>query len=97
MSTGPSKSVATTVQHGSFGADRRLALVPVVRCLDWLNSQTVEMRDWACVLLLNPIGTPSDIKLEFLGLTSDATSPCATAGIPGGLNTKGPLVPTLVQ
>jgi hypothetical protein len=97
MSTGPSKSVATSVQLGSYGADRRLALVPVVRCLDWLNSQTVEMRDWACVLLLNPIGTPSDIKLEFLGLTSDATSPCATAGIPGGLNTKGPLVPTLVQ
>ena len=55
------------------------------------------MRDWACVLLLNPIGTPSDIKLEFLGLTSDPSSPCATAGIPGGLNTKGPLVPTLVQ
>jgi hypothetical protein len=97
LSTGPSKSTATSVQHGSYGADRRLAVVPVVRCLDWLNDQTVEMRDWACVLLLNPIGTPSDVKLEFLGLTSDASSPCATAGLPGGLNTKGPLVPTLVQ
>ncbi|HZN25820.1 MAG TPA: pilus assembly protein TadG-related protein [Burkholderiales bacterium] len=97
VSTGSGKSVATSVQHGSYGADRRLALVPVVRCLDWLSGQTIEMRDWACVLLLNPVSTPSDIKLEFLGLTSDPSSPCATAGIPGGLNTKGPLVPTLVQ
>ena len=97
LSIGANNQTATSGQHGSFGADRRLAIVPVVRCADWDSSQTVQMRDWACVLLLNPIGTPADVKIEYLGLTADANSPCATAGIPGGLNTAGPLVPTLVQ
>ena len=97
LSIGANYAGASSAQHGTFGADRRLAIVPIVRCADWQSNQTVQMRDWACVLLLNPIGTPSDVKMEFLGLTSDPNSPCATAGIPGGLNTNGPLVPTLVQ
>jgi hypothetical protein len=97
LSLGNNNDFATSQEHGSYGADRRLAIVPVVRCSEWQSNQTVQMRDWACVLLLNPINTPSDVKLEFLGLTSDPQSPCATAGIPGGLNTNGPLVPALVQ
>jgi hypothetical protein len=97
LSAGSHAHIATSSEHGTYGADRRLAIVPVLRCSDWQNNQTVQMRDWACVLLLNPIGTPSDVKVEYLGLTSDPASPCATAGIPGGANTTGPLVPTLVQ
>jgi len=97
LSAGNNAQIATSAQHGTYGADRRIAIVPVLRCADWQSSQTVQMRDWACVLLLNPIGTPSDVKMEYLGLTSEPGSPCATTGIPGGSNTNGPVVPTLVQ
>jgi Flp pilus assembly protein TadG len=97
LSTGNNAQIATSAQHGTYGADRRMAIVPVLRCADWQSNQTVQMRDWACVLLLNPIGTPSDVKMEYLGLTSEPGSPCATTGIAGGSNTNGPAVPTLVQ
>jgi Flp pilus assembly protein TadG len=90
-------TVSTSWQHGEYGADRRLAIVPIIRCSEWVNSQLATMRDWACVLLLNPINTPSDVVMEFLGFTNDANSPCATAGVPGGTGSGGPLVPTLVQ
>jgi hypothetical protein len=97
LSLGGNPQIATSAQHGSYGADRRLSIVPVLRCADWQTNQTVQMRDWACVLLLNPIGAPSDMKMEYLGLTSDPGSPCITAGLAGGPDANGPAVPTLVQ
>jgi hypothetical protein len=97
LSLGGHPQIATTAQHGTYGADRRLSVVPILRCADWQSNQTVQMRDWACVLLLNPIGTPSDAKMEYLGLTSAPGSPCVTTGLPGGADTNGPPVPTLVQ
>lgn len=48
--------------------------------------------------MLHPIGHPSDIvSMEYLGLSSDPASPCATSGSVGGPGSVGPLVPALVQ
>jgi hypothetical protein len=88
--------------HGSSGelaangADRRLVTVPIVDCSGWASSQTVPIQSWACVLMLHPIGSPSDtVYMEYRGLSSTLGSPCATAGLGGG--TVGPMVPVLVQ
>jgi len=83
-------------QLGSNGADRRVTTAPVVNCTQWATSQTVPILDWACVLMLHPIGSPSDaVHMEYLGKASAAGSPCTTYGLAGG--TAGPLVPVLVQ
>jgi Flp pilus assembly protein TadG len=86
------------------GADRRLALVPVVDCSALQNSQQAPIQSWACILMLHPMekninGVLSGvIYLEYRGDASDPATPCATQGIPGS-NTAGigPMVPVLVQ
>lgn len=88
----------TVLQHTQYGADRRLVVAPIVNCDVWASSQTVPIRGWACVLLLHPIANPGDIVyMEYEGLSSATTSPCATSGIAGDLNSVGPMVPALVQ
>ena len=72
----------------TFGASRRLVLAPIVA--------STTLTDWACVLMLHPIDKPTTtIYLEFVGNARAISSPCASAGKPGGSN--GPLVPALVQ
>jgi hypothetical protein len=89
-------SHGTGGEHSIRGADRRVTTAPIVNCALWAGSQTVPIEAWACILMLHPIGSPSDIvRLEFLGLSSTAGSPCATSGLAGG--TAGPLVPVLVH
>lgn len=65
-------------------ADRRLVAAPVVNCNVWNTppgNQMPPILGWACVLMLNPIESGSaeslTAKLEFLGLASDASSPCS--------------------
>jgi hypothetical protein len=88
----------TVAQHTQYGADRRLAVAPLVNCGDWAGSQTVNVQAWACILMLHPIASPGDvIYMEYEGLASDPTSPCATSGVVGGPGSVGPLVPGLVQ
>ena len=71
-----------------FGASRRLVLAPIVA--------STTLTDWACVLMLAPIDSPTTpIYLEFVGNATVSTSPCASLGKPGGTN--GPLVPALAQ
>jgi Flp pilus assembly protein TadG len=83
-------------QHRTNGADRRVVTAPIVDCTQWATSQTVPIVDWACVLLLHPISSPSDIvHMEYLGKATIVGSPCTTFGLAGG--TAGPLVPVLVQ
>jgi len=79
------------------GADRRVVPVPMIDCDAWAPSKVVEILDWACVLMLHPIGNPSkdDVYMEYRGLASTPGSPCASYGLAGG--TIGPLVPVLVQ
>jgi len=88
----------TPAQHTQFGADRRVAVAPIVNCNEWESSQTVPVRAWACILMLHPISAPSDIvRMEYLGLSSESDSPCATSGVVGDASSPGPMVPALVQ
>jgi len=88
----------TPGQHATKGADRRLVVTPLVNCGDWASSNTVPIRGWACVLMLNPIASPGDtVYMEYEGLSSDINSPCATSGSVGGPGSVGPLVSSLVQ
>lgn len=76
--------------HYRFGAkNRRVVIVPVV-------SAQGQVLDYACMLLLQPLGVPlKDVELEYIGNAGAADSPCTTSGLPGGV--LGPLVPTLVR
>jgi hypothetical protein len=88
-------SPSTAAQHNA-GTDRRIVPVPIVNCAGWATSQTVPIVDWACVLMLHPIGNPNEtVYMEYQGLASAPGTPCASYGLGGG--TFGPLVPVLVQ
>ena len=89
------------------GADRRLAVVPLVSNCSGVSGTSVPITvsSWACVLLLHPMTSNSNkdpmqgvTMLQYLGSASDPSTPCATQGIPGS-NTIGigPMVPVLVQ
>ncbi len=72
----------------THGGDRRLMFAPFV------TGTTIVA--WACVLLLHPIDGPNmTVYLEYVGNASNPATPCASAGLAGGVN--GPLVPVLVQ
>ncbi|WP_118178784.1 pilus assembly protein TadG-related protein [Paraburkholderia phosphatilytica] len=88
------------------GADRRLAVIPIVDNCSGLNGNTsVTVSEWACVLLLHPMTTNSNkdpmqgiTMIQYLGSASNAGTPCATQGIPGSTSLGiGPKVPVLVQ
>lgn len=88
-------SPSTPAQHNA-GTDRRIVPVPLVNCGGWASSQTVPILDWACVLVLHPIGNPNEtVYMEYLGLATTPGTPCGTYGLGGG--SIGPLVPVLVQ
>lgn len=92
-------SSSSTGEHRTFGRSRRVAVAPVVDCGVWGNTGNTTRRPaiegWACVFMLNPLLKNTDRPtLEFMGLSTNAGSLCATTGQPG---TFGPLVPQLVQ
>lgn len=80
--------------HASKGQDRRMVLAPIIRCAEYLpNGKNMEVLDWACALMLNPINDPDeDVRLEFRG--SVLAGACGSTGIPGDF---GPPVPALVK
>ena len=89
---------ATAVQLDSNGADRRLALMPIVNCAGWTGSQTVPIQKFACVLLLQPMQGPGDETfVEYRGQADLPGNPCATLGLPGAGGGVGPKVPALVR
>lgn len=91
---------ATQAQHVSNGADRRLVVVPIVDCAGFTSGQHAPVRAYACVLLLDPYrrqGNNVMSRMEYLGLSNVAGSPCATSGIAGDSASLGPMVPALVQ
>lgn len=87
---------ASTTQLATYGSQRRVALAPIVDCtmLAGTNPQYVQIKGYACVLMLSPIKAPTDVVMEYLGAPSDSGSPCSSFGLAGG---TGPLVPVLVQ
>lgn len=82
------------INHQTYGAERRLIPAPIIDCD---AGAAVQIRGMACILMLNPMsnGNTGELYLEWRGMANTATSPCRTAGLPGG--TTGALVPTLVQ
>jgi Flp pilus assembly protein TadG len=92
-------SNSTVAQHQT-GADRRLVIVAVVDCTDFTGGQHAPIRSYACMLLLDRYdksGNDVISKFEFLGLSNQAGSPCATSGVAGNSTSEGPMVPSLVQ
>lgn len=84
------KIVSTASQNAQYGYNRRVVPLPI------LNGTTVI--DFACMLILAPrplTGPSTTSQLEFIGNASDASSPCTTNGLAGGV--AGPLVPVLVR
>jgi hypothetical protein len=76
-------------QHQQFGYSRRIVAVPVI-------NGTTNVIDYACMLILQPLSSPTvDVQLEFVGNAGAASSPCTTNGLAGGI--AGPKVPVLVQ
>ncbi|HEY9065128.1 MAG TPA: pilus assembly protein TadG-related protein [Burkholderiaceae bacterium] len=93
-------TLATQAQHASNGADRRLVIVPIVDCAGFATGQHAPVRAYACMLMLDPYrrqGNNVTSRLEFLGLSNEPGSPCATSGIAGDTASLGPMVPALVQ
>jgi len=104
LSVQGSSSGPQPTSYYTNGADRRLALVPVVDCGALTSSQKSTIQSWACVLMLHPMekninqALNGSIYLEYRGDASDPTSPCASQGIPGSTTAGiGPMVPVLVQ
>ncbi len=89
----------SSAEHQSLGRLNRRVAIAAVTAGNCPSSGAVTK--WACVLMLHPInqgGSPSPTMfLEYLGLTTDAGSPCATSGVPGGPTGTGASVPTLVR
>jgi hypothetical protein len=93
-------TLATQAQHTSNGADRRLIVMPIVDCGSFTGTQHAPVRAYACVLMLDPYrrqGNTVRSRLEYIGRSNEAGSPCATLGIAGNSASQGPLVPALVQ
>jgi hypothetical protein len=86
-------------------ASRRIAIVPIMDCTGWGSGQVSDIKAFACILMLHPwadkwTGTnPNNppLYLEYLGLSTDPGSPCASTGLPGGPGSVGPMVPKLVR
>lgn len=80
--------------HGTKGQDRRMVFVPVIKCNEWApNKKNMEVRDYACALMISPIKDPGvDVQLEYRG--SWKAGECGTTGVPGEF---GPPVPALVK
>jgi hypothetical protein len=90
----------TPAQHQAYGADRRRVTMPIVDCSGFSGGQHAPIRGYACVLLLDPYrkqGQAVKSKVEYLGASSEAGSPCSSSGIAGDSASLGPLVPALVQ
>ena len=92
-------ATTTVAQHTQFGADRRLAVAPIIDCSQWEDTNhQATVAAWACILMLHPIEGPDPlVVMEYEGLANDPSSPCATSGVVGGAGSVGPLVPGLVQ
>ena len=96
----PNDTVATQAQHAANGADRRLVVASIVDCGDFAGGRHAPVRAYACMLMLDPYrrqGNNVVSRLEYLGRSNLAGSPCASSGVAGNSASQGPMVPALVQ
>lgn len=98
--SGGNTSITPSGVLATKGQQRRIALAPVVDCgllgssSPGCGSKQIKILGYACVLMLQPIGGPNDVVVEYLGQPDAAGIPCGSYGLGGG---SGPLVPVLVQ
>lgn len=93
-------SYATPVNvHLQYGASyRRLVVMPVVACASAsCGSGQRPILGWACALMLSPKSPSQNAEVEYRGRADDPASGCRAAGMPGGGDAIGPLVPVLVR
>jgi hypothetical protein len=93
-------SPSTPAEHLASGADRRRVTMPIIDCDGFNTGKHAPIRGYACVLLLDPYrkqGNGVKSKVEYLGASGEAGSPCSTSGIAGDTASLGPMVPALVQ
>ncbi len=85
--------------HTQYGASsRRLVSMPVVACSSSAcGTGAKPISGWACALMLSPKTSAQNAEVEFRGRADDPLSGCRTAGLAGGTDAIGPLVPVLVQ
>jgi hypothetical protein len=101
---------STSTELAASGADRRVAVVPILDCGEdtdgdgtfdeggWDPDHVLKIEKFACIVMLHPMTSPSDpLYLEYQGLSDDPDNPCGTIGLPGGPDSVGPRVPTLVR
>lgn len=90
----PANEPPPVTNYATYGIQRRVVGAPIIDC----TAAAPKILAMGCVLMLNPMGNgATDLFLEYLGLATSASSPCRTAGKPGGADGNGTLVPTLVQ
>lgn len=85
----------TSGDHRTYGkADRRIVLVPVMKCSDWAPSKKgLDVIDYACAFMIRPLNDPNtDVKLEYRG--SWLAGDCGGKKPPADF---GPPVPALVK
>ncbi|MDC7703998.1 pilus assembly protein TadG-related protein [Vogesella indigofera] len=92
-------SSATSAQLAANGADRRMALMPIVDCEEWSDpGKAVDIQKFACVLLVQPMEGPGEETfVEYRGQADVPGNPCATLGLPGAGGGVGPKVPALAR
>jgi hypothetical protein len=93
-------TVTAAGNYVTYGADRRLVVVPLVDCSSFVGSQHAPVRGYACILMTEPynkVGSNVTVTAEYLGRSDVSGSPCATSGSVGNASSSGPLVPALVQ
>ncbi len=94
------QTVTAAQNYVTYGADRRVVVVPFVGCSSFVGSQHAPVRSYACILMTEPYkkaGKAVTVTAEYLGASTAADSPCATSGAVGSATSSGPLVPALVQ
>jgi hypothetical protein len=94
----PGYSVPVDVNRLKGSPYRRLAVMPFVQCTSSAcGSGSKPIVGWACVLLLAAKSASQNAEVEIISRADDPNSPCRAAGVPGGSNAIGPLVPVIVK
>lgn len=94
----PGYAASADVNRNYGSPYRRLAVMPIVQCASTAcGTGSKPIAGWACVLLLAAKRSNENAEIEFIARADDANSPCRAAGVAGGSDSIGPLVPVIVK
>lgn len=64
----PATSI-TGKQHETYGAQRRMVAMPVIKCSEWSAKKEMQVIGWACSLMVAPMeDAQGEVRLEFRGI-----------------------------